>query len=179
MVFVYGMVQLVWQCRIERSCSMQLGSLAIELVHLIIGHRPSLCLSHATQQRVFSNYYNFVMNSTTVCLHALQTISPTGTYGRYIIPAHQNAGKTNCSLLTKKIIPSAQALNYGVSLLFSIIKKKCDRFFWECRGLLHEDYAAANFNSSWSSRFRTWRSFGQDSGIPPGKSNSKSFPCSR
>ena len=79
--------------------------------------------SRDTAKSFFSNYYNFVMNSTTVCLHSLQTISPTGTYGRYIIPAHQNAGKTNCSLLTKKKIPSAQALNYGVSLLFSIIKK--------------------------------------------------------
>lgn len=40
-------------------------------------------------------------------------------------------------------------------------------------------HAAADCLSSWSSRFKACNSFGHDSGIPPGSSNSKSFPCLR
>lgn len=39
--------------------------------------------------------------------------------------------------------------------------------------------AAADCLSSWTSRFSTCNSFVQDSGIPPGKSNSNSFPRRR
>ena len=153
-------------------------------MNTVYGYTYGSIKSRNTEKSLSSTTSLLWMNCTTACLHALQTGSQAkmGYCLKQTSTLHSTGSSKRrwkpTTRFWRKPLLLQKALNCGVSFLFSIIQKNVVWYFFEYVGL-PETYAAANFSSSWSSRFRTWSSFGQDSGIPPGKSNSKSFPCSR